>query len=176
MRDYAKHYGEMYVITGSVLQALIQWLPSGRVAIPSRFYKIMLRTSPARMPEVLAIILPHIPFQPGPGSGQGKQRSTSADAYLAGHLVSISEGFRIRHEVEAFENLNLLPAARSEAIPEAVRMFVWQRDEGKCVKCGSREKLEFDHIIPVADSGSSTERNVQLLCETCNRRKGRSVS
>ena len=57
---------------------------------------------------------------------------------------------RIRHEVEAFENQNLLPAARRETIPEAVRMFVWQRDEGKCVKCGSREKLEFDHIIPVA--------------------------
>jgi hypothetical protein len=76
---------------------------------------------------------------------------------------------RIRHEVEAFENLDRLPAARRDAIPEAVRMFVWQRDEGKCVKCGSREKLEFDHIIPVADGGSNTERNVQLLCGACNR-------
>lgn len=94
------------------------------------------------------------------------------------HLVLRHEKVlsRIRHEVEAFENLNRLPAARREAIPEAVRMFVWQRDEGKCVKCGSREKLEFDHIIPVADGGSNTERNVQLLCETCNRGKGRSVS
>jgi hypothetical protein len=82
----------------------------------------------------------------------------------------------IRREVEAFENLSRLPTARREAIPEAVRMFVWQRDEGKCVKCGCREKLEFDHIIPVADGGSSTERNVQLLCEACNRRKGKNLS
>jgi 5-methylcytosine-specific restriction endonuclease McrA len=52
---------------------------------------------------------------------------------------------------------------------------VWQRDQGQCVQCGSREKLEFDHIIPVAEGGSSTERNVQLLCEACNRRKGKSV-
>jgi len=94
------------------------------------------------------------------------------------HLVLRHENAlsRIRHEVEAFEDLNRLRAARRDAIPEAVRMFVWQRDEGKCVKCGNREKLEFDHIIPVADGGSNTERNVQLLCEGCNRTKGRSVS
>jgi HNH endonuclease len=83
---------------------------------------------------------------------------------------------RIRHEVEAFENLSLLPAAKREAIPEVVRIFVWQRDKGKCVKCDSREKLEFDHIIPVVDGGSSTERNVQVFCESCNRGKGRNVS
>ena len=83
---------------------------------------------------------------------------------------------RLRREVEAFENLSRLPSARREAIPEAVRMFVWQRDEGRCVKCGGREKLEFDHIIPVIDGGSSTERNVQLLCEACNRSKGRNLS
>lgn len=82
---------------------------------------------------------------------------------------------RIRRDVEAFENLNRLPAARREAIPESVRMFVWQRDPGRCVKCGSHEKLEFDHVIPVADGGSSTDRNVQLLCEACNRAKGRSI-
>ena len=73
---------------------------------------------------------------------------------------------RIRREVEAFENLDRLPSARRERIPESVRLFVWQRDGGCCVQCGSRERLEFDHIIPVAEGGSSTERNIQLLCTT----------
>lgn len=80
---------------------------------------------------------------------------------------------RIKREVAAFENLDRLPSARRERIPDAVRLFVWQRDEGRCVLCGSGERLEYDHIIPVAEGGSSTERNIQLLCETCNRRKGR---
>src|SRR5713101_3983914 len=77
-----------------------------------------------------------------------------------------------RQEVEALERFGDLPTASRETIPDEVRLFVWQRDGGSCVRCGSREKLEFDHIIPVADGGSSTERNVQLLCEPCNRTKG----
>ena len=83
---------------------------------------------------------------------------------------------RIAREVEALENLEKLPSARRDRIPETVRLFVWQRDEGKCVKCGSAETLEFDHIIPFADGGSNTERNIQLLCESCNRQKGKSVT
>jgi hypothetical protein len=59
-----------------------------------------------------------------------------------------------------------------ESIPDDVKLFVWQRDGGRCVKCGSQENLEFDHIIPVAKGGSNTARNIQLLCETCNRSKG----
>lgn len=71
---------------------------------------------------------------------------------------------------------------RSEAstqrhpISDDVRMFVWQRDKGRCVKCGSQKNLEFDHIIPVSMGGSNTARNIQLLCETCNRSKGASIS
>ena len=82
---------------------------------------------------------------------------------------------RIEREVEAFENLQRLADARRERIPDHVRLFVWQRDEGKCVRCGSTERLEFDHIIPIAKGGGSTERNIQLLCEGCNRSKGVSI-
>lgn len=64
---------------------------------------------------------------------------------------------------------------RREAIPQATKLEVWQRDAGRCVECLSQEKLEFDHIIPLAMGGSNTSRNLQLLCETCNRRKGASL-
>ncbi len=56
-------------------------------------------------------------------------------------------------------------------IPEFVRHEVWRRDQGKCVACGSKEKLEFDHVIPYSRGGSGTARNIQLLCEACNRQK-----
>ncbi|MCX5633147.1 MAG: HNH endonuclease signature motif containing protein [Phycisphaerae bacterium] len=78
----------------------------------------------------------------------------------------------LRRQQEAYARIENTDAARRERIPDDVRLFVWQRDEGKCVKCGGTEKLEFDHIIPVAKGGSNTERNIQLLCEACNRAKG----
>jgi hypothetical protein len=62
-------------------------------------------------------------------------------------------------------------AARREHIPERVRHEVWRRDEGRCVDCGSAERLEFDHVIPWSKGGSNTARNLRLLCEPCNRRK-----
>ncbi len=83
---------------------------------------------------------------------------------------------KIEREIEAFENMDRAPAARREHIPDSVRLFVWQRDEGKCVQCGSESNLEFDHIIPVVKGGANTERNIRLLCETCNRRKGADIA
>jgi holliday junction DNA helicase RuvB len=62
-----------------------------------------------------------------------------------------------------------------DAISSEVRREVWRRDAGKCVKCGSRERLEFDHIIPVAKGGGNTARNIELLCEICNRSKSASI-
>jgi hypothetical protein len=82
---------------------------------------------------------------------------------------------KLRREVEVLENFEKVAHQRRGAIPDDVRLFVWQRDKGSCVKCGSRERLEFDHIIPLSAGGSSTERNIQLLCESCNRSKSTTV-
>jgi len=56
-----------------------------------------------------------------------------------------------------------------------VKRAVWIRDKGKCVICGSNEHLEFDHIIPHSRGGSNTERNIQLLCSVCNRKKSDNI-
>ena len=60
-------------------------------------------------------------------------------------------------------------------IPEKIRVEVWRRDGGKCARCGSREKLEYDHIVPISRGGSNTARNIELLCEKCNRSKSNNV-
>jgi len=67
------------------------------------------------------------------------------------------------------------PNNKRESIPITIRNQVWRRDNGACVQCGSNEKLEFDHIIPVSKGGSSTYRNLQLLCEPCNRKKSNKI-
>jgi HNH endonuclease len=61
---------------------------------------------------------------------------------------------------------------RRQPILESVRHEVWRRDEGRCVDCGSRKNLEFDHIVPLSKGGSNTVRNIELRCESCNRKKG----
>ncbi len=82
---------------------------------------------------------------------------------------------QIEKQIDSVFNSGTIDLAKRERIPEQVRLFVWQRDNGRCVKCGSKDKLEFDHIIPVSLGGSSTERNIQLLCESCNRQKGTAI-
>jgi len=64
---------------------------------------------------------------------------------------------------------------KREPVSEEVRHAVWRRDQGQCVGCGSQESLEFDHIIPFSRGGSNTERNLQLLCESCNRKKSATI-
>lgn len=62
-----------------------------------------------------------------------------------------------------------------EKIPQDVLDSVWNRDGGKCVICGSQEKIEFDHILPFSKGGTNTYRNIQILCEKCNRAKSNKI-
>lgn len=64
------------------------------------------------------------------------------------------------------------PLPQNRLIPSEVKLVVWKRDGGKCVQCGSRDNLHFDHIIPFSLGGSSlTAENIQLLCARHNLQK-----
>ena len=69
-----------------------------------------------------------------------------------------------------------LAATRRERIPDEVRAFVWERDEGRCVRCGAEDDLQFDHVIPVAKGGGVAADNIQILCGNCNRAKSDSIA
>lgn len=83
---------------------------------------------------------------------------------------------RLRQEVEVIERVVNRKGFVRVAIPEAVKLLVFTRDEGKCVRCGSRENLHFDHIIPVSKGGGNSESNVQLLCDYCNLQKSDKIA
>ena len=60
----------------------------------------------------------------------------------------------------------------TRVIPTLVKLEVWKRDKGKCVKCGATDNLHFDHDIPYSNGGSSlTPANIQLLCARHNMEK-----
>jgi len=63
------------------------------------------------------------------------------------------------------------PVATLETLPKEVRVAVWRRDKGKCVKCGSYRQIDFHYIVPPDRGGSDSPDNVQLLCEKCRRVK-----
>ena len=59
-----------------------------------------------------------------------------------------------------------------QVIPSAVKIEVWKRDKGSCIKCGSKENLHFDHIVPYSQGGSSKDaKNIQILCSRHNLEK-----
>jgi len=66
--------------------------------------------------------------------------------------------------------------SRRRVIPTKVKLEVWKRDKGRCVKCGATDELHFDHIIPFSKGGASvTAENVQLLCARHNLEKSDNI-
>jgi len=105
------------------------------------------------------------------------------DEDMTAEEVALTLWDRERRRSGRFERLRRLrlreedaEGARRERIPVEVREYVWARDEGRCVSCGAEDDLQFDHVIPVARGGGHTEANVQILCGTCNRRKGDQIA
>jgi hypothetical protein len=65
-------------------------------------------------------------------------------------------------------------------IPEWAKNAVFFRDRGMCVQCltnlsgllTAQTDDNFDHIVPLKEGGINDVTNLQLLCGTCNKRKG----
>ncbi len=61
-------------------------------------------------------------------------------------------------------------------VPAWVKRRVWERDGGRCtwrdgqgVLCGSKDWIEFDHLVPFSKGGrSDSPRNIRLLCRLHN--------
>ena len=86
--------------------------------------------------------------------------------------------FKFRLEVT--EEEEHVPVQRQErepsrVIPSSVKREVWERDEGKCVLCGTDNELHFDHEVPFSRGGASNTANVRLLCARHNLSKGAKI-
>ena len=41
-----------------------------------------------------------------------------------------------------------------------------------CMKCGSKDNLSLDHVVPLSLYGEHSIKNAQILCLDCNKQKG----
>lgn len=51
---------------------------------------------------------------------------------------------------------------------------VWARDKGRCQYCGqqvSREKYQYEHVMPASRGGKTDWENIVVGCGPCNQRK-----
>ncbi len=56
-----------------------------------------------------------------------------------------------------------------------IRKRLLDRGGNKCAHCGATDNLQIDHIIPVCRNGREDEDNMQVLCQSCNYKKGRGI-
>lgn len=71
--------------------------------------------------------------------------------------------------------LDELGAYRKKSISQSLRMKIFERDDYKCLHCGTNKRLSVDHVIPESKGGTSDLSNLQTLCISCNSRKGASL-
>ena len=107
-----------------------------------------------------AVAAKRLAYAAGHGSGGTAERSPAVERHLA-----------------ALRSFGAVPDSRSRYIPVAVKREVWRRDHGCCSyvdrhsgrRCGSRYRLEIDHIVPFALGGASELFNLRLRCEAHHR-------
>lgn len=80
----------------------------------------------------------------------------------------------VKSPLGLFLDVKLPKPNSSRQINKKIRKRIYQRDQYRCVRCGSAdtEELTLQHAIPHSKGGASTECNMVTMCNTCNQRIG----
>lgn len=111
---------------------------------------------------------------------------------LKSYSTSKTMSARDKQELEFFQqkDVKAKEVAKRRRISPTQRKAVLERDDCTCQICGISRKylddmapglgeylrLEIDHIVPIAQGGTSDISNLQCLCWRCNSKKGSNKS
>jgi len=130
----------------------------------------------------LLVNLPDLRDQPFPEIADLVERAIHVSPQTVAQGIAQHDAVRLKEKLELSgarvrinEGTPRPSSPGRKPIPAQIRREVWRRDNGRCVDCGSRERLEYDHIIALANGGSNTARNIELRCESCNRKKAATI-
>ena len=76
-------------------------------------------------------------------------------------------------EIETYE-FKRLEACKYTSNP-TVRKKIFKRDGRICKHCKTNKNLTLDHIIPISKGGQNILENLQILCKSCNSKKGTKI-
>lgn len=88
-------------------------------------------------------------------------------AYQDIHRKGVGRESKLRrlHEYRAKKSIN----GGSHTGTEWLKLL--RRFNNECLNCGSKERIEKDHIKPISKGGSNSLENLQPLCRSCNAAK-----
>jgi 5-methylcytosine-specific restriction endonuclease McrA len=110
-------------------------------------------------------------------NGRMKAPPSLIDRYLEmpglGAMM-VSLGYLREHSDGTWSLHKFVQPARKKISTKQRRELI-EAHGGCCAHCQGTDRLEIDHILPVSAGGRSNIENLQVLCFTCNREKGRTV-
>ena len=122
VRSWAKKFGTVYVLTGPIfVGSEVHTVPDGRVAVPTEFFKVVVRKDESGNLVAEAFVLPNgtgafLDLPAGPGS-----KAQKVDAYLLQHIVSIA----LVENLTGVEYFPGLPSAERSALEATVPTALW---------------------------------------------------
>lgn len=127
--------------------------------------------------EIPGVMLPRL-------SGVPQPKKVAGELVKAGLWHEADGGYRLDTEDSPAEvplyATRYGPVYRSDIVdrgrrnlPADVRRRVLERDGHRCQQCGTTDRLEIDHVIPLRHGGDFLDMgNLQVLCKSCNCSKG----
>lgn len=108
------------------------------------------------------------------------RRMSAKDSISKSRSAAGKRGANSKWGTETSERERNNAKKRSERLAEARKKGTHTAEEwkemlsffGECVKCGSKERLCKDHIVPLYQGGSDGIDNLEPLCMSCNSAKG----